>query len=165
MMNRVKSRSLVTTVVLLAGVGFASAQGVGSAGGGAGGAASEKGMASGGHSGGPMGSGASGGEGASHNERMSRALGPNLARAAGPKVPLHAAASRAAGSARSPAHKSVAALKARATAASAATASECHDSQDRSVAGSFRSLSYVAADVVRPLVLVLLFYIEMESRD
>jgi len=75
MMNRVKSRSLVTTVVLLAGVGFASAQGVGSAGGGAGGAASEKGMASGGHSGGPMGSGASGGEGASHNERMTQGAG------------------------------------------------------------------------------------------
>ena len=55
-MNRVKSSFLVTTAVLLAGVGFVSAQGVsGSAGGGAGGAASEKGISAGGHSGGGMG--------------------------------------------------------------------------------------------------------------
>ena len=53
MMNRSSSRFLVTTAVLLAGVGLASAQGVSSgAGGGAGGAASEKGMSAGGHSGG-----------------------------------------------------------------------------------------------------------------
>ena len=52
MMNRSSSRFLVTTAVLLAGVGLASAQGVSSgAGGGAGGAASKKGMSAGGHSG------------------------------------------------------------------------------------------------------------------
>ena len=75
MMNRVRSRFLVTTAVLLAGVGLASAQGVGGAGGGAGGAASEKGMSAGGHSGGGMGSGASGREGASHNEGMTQGRG------------------------------------------------------------------------------------------
>ena len=71
-MSVLKSRFLVTTAVLLAGMGLASAQGVG---GGAGGAASEKGMSAGGHSGGGMSGSMSGREGASHNEGMTQGRG------------------------------------------------------------------------------------------